>query len=246
MSFQFNSDSDQSTYNDLTSLIKKNNGLFRTWKQANFLFSVYKKLREFDTKESVQNFFGITLEDGQHLVDVSASTRWAEYGARSYRPVCWMFVVDKYGIVAQYKLGYVGSSDTGTAPDPKKTKLLWNRTCEVKELEPPVEQVVAPSEYVSHIGRRIEMVGVVKKIRAYTKPKFHYYDSDIGYMTQIMVGSNVVIYWGSFPDVKETDMIKFRATIKDHSIRDGVRQTTVNRPVLIKEAEQITNQPETV
>lgn len=238
MSFHFSSPNDQTTYLSLTGMIKNNQGLFKTLKQSNYLFGLYQKTREFDTVDSVKKFFGIDLVEGQCIVEVNAAMRWAEYGTRSWRPVCWMFVVDKYGIVAQYKLGYTGDTASGTSPDPKKTKQVWQRSCEVKEFEVPVDEAKTPSEWISNKGRRIDIVGTVKKIRTFSRPAFHYYDDGVGYMTLIMAGNDQVIYWGKLADVNEGDAVKVRATIKDHSIKDGIKQTVINRPALIKDKQE--------
>jgi len=238
--FDFVSDDAKTTHLSMFGLMKTNQGLFKTAKQANYLFPMYCKARSFDTIESVKTNFGIDLTPGQCIVNVDATTSWASYGTNSIRPVSWMYVVDKYGVVAEYKLGYKGTMREGTYVDPTKTKLVWNRTCAVKELEPVAVAEKVPSKHVSYVGRRIEMECTVKKIRTYNKPKFHYYDSSVGYMTVMENAGNVVIYWGAFDDVYEGDTIKIRATIKEHSVRDGVAQTIVNRPTLIKEKQEIT------
>lgn len=234
MSFNFELGSED-TFQTLKTLIKLNQGLFKSLKQSRFLFERYSQNRPYDTVESVKKNFGIDLAPGQCLAEVNASVRWADYGTRSWRPVCWMFVVDKYGVVAQYKLKFVGESNTGTSPDPSKTQLLWERTCEVKEFEVPAEPT--PSEFVSHKGRRIVITGTVTKIRSFPKVRYHYYDSDVGYLTQIKVDNNIVIYWGKLNDVNEGETVTVKATIKDHSIKDGIKQTIINRPVIIKEEE---------
>ena len=238
MSFSFSTEFDSQTYVSMQSLIKTNEGCFKSLKQSNFLFNQYKKERSYDTVESVKKFFGIELNLDECVVEVNAHVRWADYGRKSFRPVTWMYVIDKYGVVAQYKLGYVGDTNSGTCPDPKKTTKLWERTCKVSEFEEPIELEQKPSSFVSHVGRRIEMTCKIKKIRTFEKQRFHYYDSSIGYMTIMDFDGNVVIYWGKFEEANEGDIITIRATIKDHNEKDGVKQTFVNRPKLITKTEK--------
>lgn len=228
--FSFNTQSDADAFKSLSSLVKTNNGQYKSFKQAQFLDKMYRRGRQgCDTAESVMKFFGIPLAENQYLLETSATTRWADYGSRSVRPITWMFVMDVHGVVAQYKLGYVGDMRQGTCPDPKKTQKLWERVGEVIPLEVPVAEVLPESSHIGAIGKRLELQGVIKSVIEFQRTtRFSYYDSGAGYVTKIDVDGSDVVYFGHLGD--KGDTIKVKATIKDHSIRDGRNQTIISRP----------------
>lgn len=234
MSFCFATKEDGTLYNSFIGLIKTNNGQFKSLNQSNFLNSVYKNNRPFDTVDSVKNLFNIDLLDGQVIVECNAWVRWANYGVKSGRPVTWVFVIDHYGIVAQYKLGYIGSTDTGTIVDPKKTSIVWQRSLPVKEFEVKVE---AKSNFVGEIGKRVELEAKIAKISSFEKPRFHYYDSNVGFITILESNSNKLVYFGKFPGLSESDTVKIKATIKEHSVRNGINQTIINRPKIVESSQ---------
>ena len=60
MSFQFNTQQDQDTYTTLSSLIKTNNGQFKSVKQADFLIQRFTRVMSWNT-ESDMKYFGVTL-----------------------------------------------------------------------------------------------------------------------------------------------------------------------------------------
>jgi hypothetical protein len=140
-----------------------------------------------------------------------------------------MFVMDTHGVVAQYKLGYVGDMRSGTCPDPAKTKKLWERAGEVVPLEVPAVPVQPESFHIGAIGNRMELAGVIKAVIEFERTtRFSYYDSGAGYITKIDVDGNDVVYFGRLGEKGEA--VKFKATIKDHNLRDGRKQTIVSRP----------------
>lgn len=229
MTFEFVGTSEED-YKTLIGLIKGNQGLFKSLRQSNYLMGRFKSQRTSDTIESVKEFFGIDIRADQTLVSVDAYARWAAYGTNSLRPVTWMFLVDKYGIVAQYKLGYIGDMKSGTRPDPSKTQLQWLRTCPVKEFIEP--SAIPSGEHIGTIGQRLQVTGVITKISTFHKQKFHYYDTDVGYLTTIKVGNDILIYWGVLKNQKEGNKVVLKFTVKEHTIRNGIKQTTIARPAI--------------
>lgn len=231
MSFQFNTQQDQDTYMSLVSLIKTNNGQFKSVKQADFLIKRFTREMSWNA-ESAMKYFGVTLPENHVMVSVDATSRWADYGTRSIRPVSWIFVLDQNGVVAQYKLGYVGDMRSGTSPDPAKTQTVWQRVGEVVALERPVEPEVQPSEHLGVVGERMTFKGVIKSVTEFERNKFHYYDSGVGYITRIDVNGNDVVYFGTF-GLERGAEVEFKATVKEHGEYRGRRQTVVNRPKLV-------------
>lgn len=135
-------------------------------------------------------------------------------------------------MVAQYKLGYVGDMRSGTSPDPKKTQKLWERVGEAVPLEVPVAEVLPESFHIGAIGNRLELQGVIKSVIEFQRTtRFSYYDSGAGYVTKIDIDGSDVVYFGHLGAKGET--VRVKATIKDHSIRDGRKQTVISRPKVL-------------
>ena len=234
MTFQFASQQDADMFKTLSGLVKFNNGQFKSVKQADFLFKVFSRENLWDTA-SAKSLFNVDLTEGQVMVAVNAYARWADYGSRSVRPVTWKFVVDREGVVAQYKLGYVGDMRSGTSPDPSKTELLWSRQGEITPLERPVVVAEAnTSQHIGEVGKRMTFKGVVKFVKTFDRPKFHYYDSGVGYITHVDVDGSTVVYFGSFgSEYERGSAVEFVATVKEHGEYQGVKQTVVNRPRVV-------------
>lgn len=242
--FDFSSDYDKDTFLTLSGLVKKNEGLFKSAKQAQFLGKRYRA----HTADSVKHYsaeeinrshlanYGVELDaaNGQYAVHANGYMRWADYGSDSHRPVCWIFVMDDHGVVAQYKLAFVGTMRRGTSVDPEKTKLLWKR--EVTPV-PFVEEVKTEEDkpqsvHIGTVGERRIFKGIIQSVISFDRPKFHYYDSGVGYITRVIVDGSTVVYFGELGE-KDKE-VEFKATVKEHGEYKGVKQTVVARPALVK------------
>jgi hypothetical protein len=229
--FQFSTQSDAEVFRTLSYLAKSNNGQFKSVKQAQFLTKQYKRsFAEIQhTVDSVKKHFNIDITDTQYTVSVDAWMQWAGYGVRGNRPIMWIFVMDDQGVVAQYKLGFVGDMRKGCGVDPQKTTKLWERVGEVTPLVMPVVEQAPESNFVGNPGERLEIVGTIKAVFEFNKTRrFSYYDSGIGYVTKVDVNGNDVVYFGKLGE--KGDHVAVKATIKDHSVRDGRKQTIISRP----------------
>lgn len=245
--FDFSSDYDKDTFLTLSGLVKKNDGLFKSAKQAQFLGKRYSA----DTADSVKHYgaeevsrsylanYGVDLDaaNGQYAVMVDGYMIWADYGSNSRRPVCWIFVMDVHGVVAQYKLAYAGSMRQGTSVVPEKTKLLWKRQVTpvpfVEEVK--TEEAKPESSHIGTVGERRIFKGIIKSVISFNRPKFHYYDSGVGYITRVIVDGSTVVYFGELGE-KDKE-VEFKATVKEHGEYNGVKQTVVARPALVKAKE---------
>lgn len=237
MSFEFSTDFDRDTYITLTSLVKHNDGKFKSYKQAKFLVDRFSRIYTNMgwSTETAKTYFNVSMTEGQVLVQVQAYAQWANYGARSIRPVTWMFVVDQAGVVAQYKLGYMGDLRSGTSVDVNKTQLMWQRTGEAQPIEAPVAQETETvvSSHVGEVGKRMVFNGKVKSVTTFNRRKFHYHDSGVGYITRLVVDGNEVIYFGDFgTNYPKGSDITVVATVKEHGEYNGVKQTVIMRPVV--------------
>lgn len=234
MGFEFNHPDYENTYKSLSSLVKYNNGIFKSAKQAAFLLkTVFHKISTVDQIIDYHRFFGIDVSEGQYVIRLEASMRWVDYGSRSIIPIDYIFIADEFGIIKQYKLPYDGNLRDGAKPASRRIKTLWTRPTDVVlpvfETTQEVKKDIPVSQFIGKIGERVQFTGTVKSIRTFEGNRFHHYDSGIRSITTVMVGNDIVIYWNVLGDAEEGDTVIFVATIKEHSDYKGVNQTTVAR-----------------
>lgn len=95
----------------------------------------------------------------------------------------------------------------------------------------------ASRQHIGQIGQKVELELTVKKIIEIEGAKFSYYDSGITFL-YIMedADQNVVIYKGNsaaFSTVDEGSTYRFTATVKEHGVRNDVKQTIIQRPKFV-------------
>lgn len=95
----------------------------------------------------------------------------------------------------------------------------------------------ASRQHIGQIGQKVELELTVKKIIEIEGMKFSYYDSGITFL-YIMedADQNVVIYKGNsaaFSTVDEGSTYRFTATVKEHGVRNDVKQTIIQRPKFV-------------
>jgi len=92
----------------------------------------------------------------------------------------------------------------------------------------------AQRQHLGTVGQKIKLTLTIKKIIKIEGMKFSRYDSGISYL-YIMedADKNVVIYKGkgaAFCEVDEGNEYTFTVTVKEHGVREGVKQTIIQRP----------------
>lgn len=233
--FAFDSKDEEDLFRSMSSLVKFNNGLFKSEKQAAFLLKrVFKFIDSDVVVAEKRNWFGIDVLEGQFTLTINATMRWTDYGSRSIIPMMYVFVADEHGLVAQYKVPFNGNLRMGASPAPERTKLLWTRPTdlalpEVKVAEKEAKPV-ATSHHIGQVGMRVAFTGKVVAVRTFqTSSRNHYYDTGVRHQTAVEVDGNKVVYWNMLGDAQEGDEVQFTATIKEHSEYNGVKQTIVSR-----------------
>lgn len=126
---EFASEADKSDYISLRGLIKNNQGLWKSAKQAAFQM---KRAR--DDREFMHDTFGIVVRDTEKVLLVNALYKWttARRSSRDLVPSLIAFVIDDEGVSAQYRIGGNGNLKQGWKPDPTKSKQLWIRSVDVQ------------------------------------------------------------------------------------------------------------------
>lgn len=146
--FEWNSAEDSDLFRSLSSLVKYNNGLFKSKGQAGFMM---KQAAPADaTKpEWMRDHYGIDgVQSDQRIIEVRASMVWQGretgfVGPQSYRPIAWVFVIDGAGVVGQYKLRFTMYDVGHFGVNASKTESLWSRPSEIAE---KAEDMIAQQE----------------------------------------------------------------------------------------------------
>lgn len=237
MSFDFASQDEQTLFISLKGLCNKNEGFFKSLKQAQFLFRQYTEcFNQNHTREQVNTMWAVPVSDDQVTVEVTAITRWADYGNRSLVPVLFVFVLDKCGVVAQYKVGGSGNLRDGWAPNASKTKLLWSRseTAVVPFSFPSAEELAREkanepvSQWIGTVGHKIELTATLIRER------------DLGYgrFGQMFISvfrdaaGNIVNVWKKC-GLAIGQTVEMVGTVKDQNEYQGIKQTTLTRVKLV-------------
>ena len=136
-SFQYASPMDAEDHRTLQSLVKSNNGIFRSTKQRWFLLEKRFKHRQIGGKNSdlgssfnskkMRGFSG--LKKGDYLVEINAYMIFGNRGAgQGTRRLEWGYVVDDVGVREKYKYKFIYSDGGHSSQiDNSKTKQEWKR-----------------------------------------------------------------------------------------------------------------------
>ena len=242
-SFDWSSDSDQQTFMSLKGLVNKNNGVFKTRKQQWFVLNKIVKSEPDRDRGFVMDNFGITLDEDEKLVIVSAMTRWAEYGARSMVPVRFGFVVDPIGVVKLVKFGNKGNMRDGSSIDPKKNKVQFERPANVdaKHLEKSEEEKkkefmvgigMTSGNHVGEVGKRMDFGPVELVAKKYVGDSYFGYNQAVEkYWNMYKTVDDAIIYHTGKQGPEKGEKINLTATVKQHiTNKKGEKVTTVIRP----------------
>jgi len=242
MEIIWNCQASEEIFKSFRGLIGLNKGFFKTPKQADFLYNRRSMNGDVDM---VYRMFGIKMEAGHKAIDVNAISVHCEYGARARRPMGYIFIIDEFGIVAQYRKKIIALNDgrSGYSERPGQHKLEFSRegeipeTLRVKSEEFKVEKEKVSSEFFGEVGSRQTITGVLTFSRAVSVNSW-----GVSYLNKILVnGKDEVVYFGKpfgFDAEGETDgnigkTVSLVATIKEHKEFGGKRQTVIQRPAKV-------------
>lgn len=252
----FNWDSEEAA--DLTrtfsSMIKYNDGCFKSSKQANFLLTGRHFIERRTDYDNIQNVYGVEVVEGQVAVILSGYTRWADYGSKSIRPCSWVYILDEIGIVSKFKLKYVGDMRSGTTVDPKATTKEWQRfdninpewaTPEGKAADAEAAVAVqAAKDAIGYAGRSDEIITNLKltltRIIDGGQGQWGY-----EYTSIFKTEDGKLIYWKNIPNFRPGDPTGFaaegdvfelkRARVKNQFItKAGIKAVSMTRPTWVK------------
>ena len=221
--FTISNKADEQTFISLRGLIK-NNGFFKSAAQRKFILKRYQK-EQIDTK--MLGYLGITLKDSDvTYVTIDGYYQWADYGSRSIVPVIITFVIDEFGIRAEYKTAGRGNLRDGWSPDASKCKLMWERdeSIDKPRFESPKAEVVeSKSQWIGEVGKRL----VVKGKIVFTK-LIGYSEWGSKYITIVEDDAGNQIKAWKYLGEKGED-VEIKGTIKEHDEFEGVKGTVLTR-----------------
>lgn len=241
--FSWDSDWDKDMYMSLKGLANKNNGVWKSKKQRDFLLNRFKKVPHQHTPQQAKEHFGIEMSGNETLVILSGMTRWADYGSRSMVPVRHAFVVDNKGVRQHVKLGNKGNMRDGSSPDPSKNKIEFNRPDNVdtshlakseeeKKKEFKTALGMSEGEYVGEVGKRMDfgtLELVAKKDLGYSH--FGYNMAAEKYWNLYKDEQGRFIVHVGKPGPERGEKVRIVATVKDHFVsKKGDKQTKIIRP----------------
>jgi len=236
--FTWHSENDGDLYGSFSGLIKNNQGIFKSAKQAKY-FSRFEGRTDTD---ALKKFFNVKLFPGERAIDVSGSAVWAR-GARGMRPVTWIFILDDLGVVRKYKLKYKGDMAKGTGPDPKKTALEWQRedaddaVRAFKQSAKDLRQADATAAADASANQGIHVGDIKERIRgqaATIEKIFGPLEGQFGmfYVNRIRTSEgNLLVYFGNqLGSDGEAITIDFSVGKHDKDKRTGEPSTIIKRP----------------
>lgn len=184
--FGYTSETDADNHRTLESLVKSNNGIFKSTKQRWFLLEKRFKHRQIGGKSSdlgssfnskkMRGFSG--LKKGDYLVEIDAYMVFGKRGAgQGTRRLEWGYVVDDVGVREKYKYGFIyHEGGSASEMDHSKTKQEWKRdeNDAVKEFREVVAKEdmnrdakikasnaeLMKSDYIGVIGERIKEIEI--------------------------------------------------------------------------------------
>ncbi len=212
----------------LLSLIKYNNGFFKSTKQKNFLMKSMRSiwLHEEDGLQIGAANYSVDITEATAIFTLTGYVRWAEYGHKSVRPIGFAFVFDDLGIVKQYKLHW-NVKETISIINKNKTELIWSRdeTIEKPTFKDSIENT--ESTYVGTVGSFIELEVRIKSIKNVGSGRF----GDIYKTDMTDMNGNKLIYWGVMTGTRVGDAgynVKIRAKVKNHQEFNNMKQTVIS------------------
>lgn len=174
--------------------------------------------------ENARKTFFRTYEDGELIVEFISNGRdYGDYGGVSYSD---NFVgslakaFDTYGKLSEKQVEAV-------------RKIIANRAAKKAEWAAKDAALNVQRRWLGDVGQKIEVELVLKKLIEIERPKFSYYDSGVSYLMILEDAErNVVIYRGTSNAMpfNEGESCRIKATIKECGVREGVKQTVIERP----------------
>jgi hypothetical protein len=211
----------------LMNLVKFNNGVFKTPKQANYFLKTVQNNPAVKVGINPANVAGITPVEGRFYESVTDIVSWAE-GRRAQRPYGWLFEFDKFGVTRRWKLGWNDVKNDGChyVIDTQKTKLDFERSPDVDVSH--LAEDPKPESTSQYVG--------TEKAKLQIKAKIVFTNwLHSGYFPSFMIkfqdeNGNVFVWFSSkWVDLKAGDEVQISGTVKGFNEYNGEKQTIMTR-----------------
>lgn len=242
-SFDWDSEHDKDTFISLKGLVNRNNGVFKSIAQQRYVQNKVIANEPERSHSFAESNYGVKFGQEEHLIVVSAMTQHAEYGSRSLVPVFYGFVLDDFGVVSFWRIGVKGNMRDGAGPNPKKTKLEWERPADIdiehlerseeeRKEEFKIKLGMTKGDYVGTEGERInfgELELVAKKYMGVSQ--FGYNQSVEKYWNMYKDANDNIIYHTGKQGPEKGEKFNVTGTIKKHLVnKKGQKVTVIIRP----------------
>jgi hypothetical protein len=141
-------------------------------------------------------------------------------------PLLYIFVLDRAGVVAHYKMGGNGNLRDGWSGSKDKLALVWKRMSDtvLPQVEETPAETVRPSEWLGQPGDKIttELRLVRSRDMGYSRFGTMFlsvFEDDLG---------NVVNVWKNF-QLNKGDRVHVTGTVKSADMYQDRKQTTLTR-----------------
>jgi hypothetical protein len=216
----------------LQSLIKNNDGLFKSEKQGKFILWKWTEDQEF-VNDCWITAHGIARE-GMKYVIVDGFHSFGHGGGRGHRPALFLYELDQVGVVARYKGRFTGDINNG-GTSLKSVEKDWEREAPVQPIAPKTapeapEKVESVSEYVGKVGERMKGLEV-------TVTFLKQFETDFGLSTLhkfVDADGNVFTWFSSSKTLELGEKYRMNAGVKKHEEYKEVKQTILTRCMKIE------------
>lgn len=239
---------DHEQYMSLQGLVNKNNGLFKSVKQKQFILNRWasEPLDGPEAELRAKNF-GTPVQAGNRTVQPGGLYVWADYGSRSLIPFLYVFELDDCGVVRKWKVGYKGNLRIGAAPDPKKAKLEFTRpegldTSHLEVVKSDAEKKTefykglggSVGQYIGEVGKRMPLgpVTLKKSVDLGYRPAGPYGGAQMWMNVYTNEDGNLIYHTtAGQPPMAEGETMNMVAMVKKHMVNKRQEKITiVNRP----------------
>lgn len=242
----------QNQYKSLQSLVKYNDGNFKSDKQAKFLktWASAKDNDVFDTWGFIKK--EDYLKDGEYIISIDG---WFEYGEGTKRgrgranvPFTFLYIMDKHGVNRVYQLKYKAHKeydewhevDRVHGWSPVGYEVKWVRekvTFHPEPEKPKAEEPKKESQWVGEVGKRIEVRAKVVYFKDFDSA-YSRYGTNTLYIFVDEQGNKFKAFYSGSTYMDKGQWYTFKATVKEHEESRGEKVTQLTRLTKIQEVNQ--------
>lgn len=213
----------------LQSLIKHNDGLFKSDKQGKFILWKWTLTEEFVNDSWIVH--NIEVNEEHKYISVDGYLSFGHGKGKGHRPIEYLYELDHVGVVKRYRVRFTGDEDSYSL---KSVEVDWERTVETppKKVTEVIQEVseVKESNWFGDVGERYNDMKLTVKF-------IHGFDSDFGYtfIHKMEDEKGNQFTWFTGKCLEKDKTYTMNATVKSHDEYKGTKQTVLTRCMKVKE-----------